>query len=68
MEIGEVGLPGQAVKVCLAIATDLERDLATIPLLPMEDLTCSGSSRSYLRCSGCSGAKFETSEYLLKKY
>ena len=38
MEIGEVGLPGQAVKVCLAIATDLERDLATIPLLPMEDL------------------------------
>ena len=38
MEIGEVGLPGQAVKACLAIATDLELDLATIPLLPMEDL------------------------------
>ena len=38
MEIGEVGLPGQAVKACLAIATDLELDLATIPLLPMVDL------------------------------
>ena len=38
MEIGEVGLHGQAVKACLAIATDLELDLATIPLLPMVDL------------------------------
>ena len=38
MEIGEVGLHGQAVKACLEIVIDLELDLATIPLLPMEDL------------------------------
>ena len=38
MEIGEVGLPGQTVKVCLVIATDLEIDLVINPLLPMEDL------------------------------
>ena len=38
MEIGEVGLHGQAVKSCLEIVIDLELDLATIPLRPMEDL------------------------------
>ena len=37
MEIGEAGVHGQAVKVCLEDVTDPETDLATILLHRMED-------------------------------
>ena len=36
MEIGEAGVHGQAVKVCLEDVTDPETDLATILLHLME--------------------------------